>query len=195
MKQLTVFAISFVHLMGFSFAADAQIAPKGNDVNTPLHLLQPDYPVQYGVPVKDSIKKVLDRIYDYLDAVTPPQLVNRKTSEPVTDFTRADSNTIFKPGDFRLMSYEWGVTYSGMLLIAEATGDRRFADYTNSRLQLIAAMAPQFRALYQKNPQAPNIIRSFLNPHALDDGGAISASDERDVRRRRSRTKPGPTWL
>lgn len=182
MKQLIKSTIFFPLAVGAFLNSYAQNAPKGNDVNTPLHLLQPDYPVQYGVPVKDSIKKVLDRIYNYLDAVTPAQLVNRKTNEPVTDYSKADSNTIFKPGDFRLMSYEWGVTYSGMLLIAEATGDKKFADYTNSRLQLIAAMAPQFRALYQKNPQAPNIIRSFLNPHALDDGGAISAAMIKSLR-------------
>ncbi len=182
MKALSVFVTAFLHLIVISFTAAAQTAPKGNDVNTPLHLLQPDYPVQYGVPVKDSIKKVLDRVYNYLDAVTPAQLVNRKTNEPVTDYSKVDSNTIFKPGDFRLMSYEWGVTYSGMLLIADATGDKKFADYTNSRLQLIAAMAPQFRWMYQKTPQAPNLLRSFLNPHALDDGGAISAAMIKSLR-------------
>ena len=80
MKQFTVFAVSFLQLIVFSFAAHAQTIPKGNDVNTPLHLLQPDYPVQYGVPVKDSIKKVLDRIYNYLEAVTPAQLVKDRKS-------------------------------------------------------------------------------------------------------------------
>ena len=158
------------------FIAGAQSTPKVNDVNTPLHLLQPDYPVAYGVPVKDSIKKVLDRVYNYLDAVTPAQLVNKKTNEAVTDYTKADSNTIFKPGDFRLLSYEWGVTYSGMLLVGEATGDKRFTEYTNKRLQFIAAVAPYFKNLFDKNPNAANPIRGYLNPHALDDGGALSAA-------------------
>ncbi len=162
--------------MAIPFSTFAQTTPKGNDVNTPLHLLQPDYTVPYGVPVKDSIKKVLDRIYNYLDAVTPAQLVNKKTNEVITDYSKADSNTIFKPGDFRLMSYEWGVTYSGMLLVAEATGDKKYADYTNKRLQFIASIAPSLKNLYAKNPAAPNPIRGFLNPHALDDGGALSAA-------------------
>ncbi|MES1219947.1 MAG: glycoside hydrolase family 88 protein, partial [Bacteroidota bacterium] len=160
----------------FPCIADAQTTPKGNDVNTPLHLLQPDYTVPYGVPVKDSIEKVLDRMYNYLDAVTPAQLINKKTNESVTDYAKADSNTIFKPGDFRLMSYEWGVTYSGMLLAAEATGDKKFADYTNKRLQFIASIAPSFKNLYDKNPSSPNPMRGFLDPHALDDGGALSAA-------------------
>jgi len=176
MKRLIKIAAPLMVFASASLMLCAQTAPKGNDVNTPLHLLQPDYPMPYGVPVKDSIKKVLDRIYNYLDTVTPAQLVNRKTNEAVTDYAKADSNTIFKPGDFRLMSYEWGVTYSGMLLVAEATGDKRFADYTNNRLAFIAAIAPVFKNLFDKNPAASNPIRSFLNPHALDDGGAISAA-------------------
>jgi len=176
MKHLFLSASASLLLLVPAFTCVGQAKPAANDVNTPLHLLQPDYPVTYGVPVKDSIKKVLDRVYNYLDAVTPPQLVNRKTNEAVTDYSKADSNTIFKPGDFRLTSYEWGVTYSGMLLVAEATGDKKFADYTNKRLQFIGAIAPSLKSLYDKNPGAPNPIRSFINPHALDDGGAISAA-------------------
>jgi len=182
MKQSIAFVIPLACLTIISFTATAQTSPKGNDVNTPLHLLQPDYPVPYGVPVKDSIKKVLDRIYNYLDAVTPAQLVNRKTNEVVSEYTKADSNSIFKPGDFRLMSYEWGVTYSGMLLVAEATGDNRYAAYTNNRLAFIAAIAPVFKNLFDKYPNASNPIRSYLHPHALDDGGALSAAMIKSLR-------------
>jgi len=145
-----------------------------NDVNTPLHLMKPDYPVAYGVPVKDSIYAIVNRVYNYLDAVTPAALIDKKTQLPVTDFTRQDTNTIFKPGDFRLMSYEWGVTYSGMLRLALATGEKKFADYTFNRLRFIAALAP----FWQKSgaPTAGGPIHGFLHPHALDDGGAISAA-------------------
>lgn len=181
MKHPSFYAITLFLLVP-AIAALAQPKPAANDVNTPLHLLQPDYTIAYAVPVKDSIQKVLDRIYNYLDAVTPAQLVNKKTNEPVTDYSKADSNTIFKPGDFRLMSYEWGVTYTGMLLAAEATGDKKFADYTNKRLQFIAAIAPSLKTLHDKNPAAPNPIRSYLNPHALDDGGALSAAMIKSLR-------------
>jgi unsaturated rhamnogalacturonyl hydrolase len=170
----------------------AQTAPAKNDVNTPLHLLQPDYTIPYGVPVKDSIKKKLDRVYDYLNAVTPAQLVNKNSSEPVKDFTAIDSNSIFQPGDFRLMSYEWGVTYSGMLLVGEAAGDKKFSDYTNTRLQFIAGIAPALQALYKKNPAAPNPLRSFFNPHALDDGGAISAAMIKSLRQNPQQTSLRP---
>ena len=182
MKKLLAATMIALLLLATTVALNAQTAPAKNDVNTPLHLLQPDYPVPYGVPVKDSIQKVLDRIWQYLDAVTPAELINRNTHAAITDYAAIDSNTIFKPGDFRLMSYEWGVTYSGMLLAAEATGDKKFAAYTNSRLQFIASIAPHFNALYDKDPKASNAIRSFLNPHALDDGGALSAAMIKSLR-------------
>ena len=181
MKKTAVLLSVFSFVLFFSAAAQ-QTMPRGNDVNTPLHLLQPDYPVPYGVPVKDSITKVLDRIYNYLNAVTPAQLVNKKANQAIADYSKADSNSIFKPGDFRLMSYEWGVTYSGMLLASEATGDKKFADYTNQRLQFIGAIAPALQTVHNKNPQAPNAIRNFLSPHALDDGGAISAAMIKSLR-------------
>ena len=181
MKKPAALLALFSFVLIFSTVAQ-QTAQRGNDVNTPLHLLQPNYPVPYGVPVKDSIVKTLERIYDYLAAVTPPQLVNRKTNELITDYSKADSNTIFKAGDFRLLSYEWGVTYTGMLLAAEATGEEKYGDYTNQRLQFIGAIAPALQTVHNKNPQAPNAIRNFLSPHALDDGGAISAAMIKSLR-------------
>lgn len=149
---------------------------KRNDSNTPLHALQPDYPVPYGPPTAESIKKVLDRIYSYLDAATPVQIENRRTAEAVTDFSKVDSNTIFRPGDFRLTSYEWGVTYSGMLEAGDAMADKKYTDYTVKRLQFISGIVPHFKTLYDKNPGATNALRSVINPHALDDAGAICAA-------------------
>jgi rhamnogalacturonyl hydrolase YesR len=168
---LTVFSFVFI----FSAVAQ-QTTARGNDVNTPLHLLQPDYPIPYGVPVKDSIIAVLNRIYNYLNAVTPAKLVDRRTNKEVLLYTEADSNYIFMPGDFRLLSYEWGVTYSGMLLAGMATGDQKFSEYTDKRLQFIATYFPDFWRLYNKYPKAPNPFHSLLEPHALDEGGAISAA-------------------
>lgn len=55
-------------LLGAGLTATAQ---KQNDVTTPLHAMQPDYPVPYVIPAKADVKKVLDRIYNYLDTVTP----------------------------------------------------------------------------------------------------------------------------
>jgi rhamnogalacturonyl hydrolase YesR len=153
----------------------AQTAPR-NDVTTPLHLMRPDYPTPYGQPAAEEITKVLNRVFTYLDAATPAKLINGKTKEDITDLSKLNNEAIFAPGDFRLTSYEWGVTYAGMLNVGEATGDNRYTDYTNKRLKLLADVAPYFRTQLASNPQAASPVRSVLMPHALDDAGAVCAA-------------------
>jgi len=152
------------------------VAQKQNDVVTPLHALQPDYPIPYSVPTKESVKKVLDRVYTYLDAVTPMQFANKSNNQVFDKVDKPDTNIIFKQGDFRLTSYEWGVTYSAMLLAAEATGDKRYSDYTQQRMNFIAGAVPAFRSLYQQYPKNSNPLRQPVAPHALDDAGAMCAA-------------------
>lgn len=153
------------------------LAQKINDSNTPLHLSKPDYATPYLIPSKEDIVKVLDRIYNYLDAVTPAQIVD-ETGAALTDLNKiTQSKQIgFKQGDFRLLSYEWGVTYAGMLLATEATDDPKYANYTMKRMKLLADIYPLMAELDKKNPDAQNPMRSVLHPHALDDAGAICAA-------------------
>ncbi len=150
-------------------------APR-NDSNTPLHLLQPDYTIPYGAPDTAGVKAVLDRVFQYLDATTPAKLVNRKTGQVVTDYSKPDSGVTVQSGDYRLTSYEWGVTYSAMLRIFEVTGDARYADYLKKRFDFLAGVTPYFKILYQASPQASNPLRQVIDPHALDDAGAVAAS-------------------
>jgi len=172
-KFLKSSLIAFVFSSGLSVMA--QQTSKTNDVTTPLHLMKPDYPTPYGKPVVEDITKVLSRVYTYLDAVTPAKMVDGKKDE-INDITRLTSDATFAQGDFRLTSYEWGVTYAGMINAGEATGDTRFTDYTNKRLKFIADVAPFFRSQLQSNTEVPAVIRSVLQPHALDDAGAVCAA-------------------
>lgn len=151
-------------------------AQKPNDVTAPLHALQPNYNIPYAVPTTQAVKGTLDRIYNYLDTVTPPQFVNRKTGQEVTDLSKADTNVLFKLGDFRLTSYEWGVTYSGMLRAGEVTGDQRYNDYTKQRMQAIASAIPFLSRVYEQFPKTTNPLRQPIAPHALDDAGAMCAA-------------------
>jgi rhamnogalacturonyl hydrolase YesR len=169
--------MSFLLLSGAAGAVQAQyVTTKGNDVSTPLHLLKPDYPVPYGAPSVAAVKEVLNRVHHYLDSTTPAKFVDRRTGSELKNVSAPDTNIMVKQGDFRLTSYEWGVTYSGMLLATEATGDNRYADYTKDRVQFIADAVPAFRTLYQKYPKANNPFRQPVAPHALDDAGAVCAA-------------------
>ena len=129
-KTTYLFAAGYLFalcLLAFAHPLFSQMTPaRGNDVTAPLHALQPDYPVPYSIPSRDGVTQVLERVLHYLDAVTPAQFSDRVTGAVVTVGSHADTNIVFKQGDFRLTSYEWGVTYAGMLLAGEATGDRIF---------------------------------------------------------------------
>jgi len=115
-------------------------------------------------------------VLTYLDAATPAQFADRVSGTVVEVRDKADTNIVFKPGDFRLTSYEWGVTYAGMLLAGEVTGDHRYTEYTRQRLKWMAAAAPAFRAVYQRTPLGSNPLRQMIDPHALDDAGAMCAA-------------------
>jgi len=134
-----------------------------------------DYPTPYTPPKIENVKAVLDKIYNYLDAATPAQLVHRKSGDAVS-LNAIDTNTIIKPGDFRLTSYEWGVTYSGMMEVGAATGDKKFTDYTKSRVEFIASSVPAFKTLYQQHGRRGNAFAQPIEPRALDDAGAICAA-------------------
>jgi unsaturated rhamnogalacturonyl hydrolase len=158
--------------------AFTQHAPT-NDANTPLHMMRPSYPVPYGVPKPEEVARLLRLVHTYLDETTPPGFVNARTGEPLNDLTRLDENTALRPGDFRIVSYEWGVTYAGMLLASEATGDPRFRDYTERRLQFIADAAPFFRKTVAEHAGdwgARLPMRNLVAPRALDDCGAMCAA-------------------
>ena len=153
---------------------------KVNDVVTPLHAMKVNYPTPYDITDPAKVKQTLDRVFDYLDKTTPPQFVKRGTNQPVA-LNAIDTSTIFKPGDFRLTSYEWGVTYAGMLLAGQATGDNRYTEYTKTRLNFLADAV----AAYKKTGQAParrNPLHSMMNPGALDDCGALCAATVKTIR-------------
>ena len=172
MKSIRLSFFSVMFIIGLTTMAQQP----HNDVTAPLHLMKPDYPTPYGKPSVEDITKVLNRVYTYLDAATPAKIVNSKTGEEITDLKKLTSDAVFAPGDFRLTSYEWGVTYAGMINSGEATGDNRYTDYTNRRLKLIADVAPYFREQIKLNHNEPSPVRSVLLPHALDDAGAVCAA-------------------
>jgi rhamnogalacturonyl hydrolase YesR len=104
------------------------------------------------------------------------QLLDKTTQETITDLSKLNSNSIFKQGDFRLISYEWGVTYTGMLEAGAATGDKKYTDYTIDRINFIAQVVKQYKSYLQQHPGDATPVRSVLDPHALDDAGSMAAA-------------------
>ncbi|MRV71737.1 glycoside hydrolase family 88 protein [Duganella sp. FT92W] len=169
-------------LFPVTLTVSAQDAPPAQEkgpaaADAMLHALQVDYPTPYRAMEEAEVKAVLDRVFAYLDRTTPAELINKTTGAPVTDLSRPDPDAVFKPGDFRLTSYEWGITYTGMLAVGAVTRDQRYTDYTLTRHKLLSQLTKTYYPAVQadlKNSHAP--IKSFLNPHALDDAGALCHS-------------------
>lgn len=158
----------------YCLGAQAQEKPV-TDVTTPLHLMKPEYPIPYGIPQEKEVKEVLDRVYNYLNEVTPAKVIDRNSGNEIQDFSLITSDAILQRGDFRIVSYEWGVTYAGMLLVGEVTGDKQYTQYTETRLNLLGDLTE----VYRNNP-ALNVgrspVHSVLYPRALDDAGAMCAA-------------------
>jgi unsaturated rhamnogalacturonyl hydrolase len=142
------------------------------DSNTALHALTPDYQVPYGPGTAEEITTVLNRILGYLEVSTPPRMIDRKSNEAISDLSKLTSGSVFEPGVFRLVSYEWGVAYGAMLNAAEATGDQKFRDYSIKRVNFIGDVATH----YKTSPTASSPVRSILEPRSLDDAGSMCAA-------------------
>lgn len=164
-------------------AATAQTPPV-NDNNTPLHLMKPAYKLGYGIPKTEEVKQVMDRVLRYIDGETPAVLIDKRTGQEVavpkssgkTATWTANEHMQLKQGGFRLTSYEWGVTYSAVLAAYEATGDEAYRDYVSKRHQLLAGIFPAFKKLHEQGKSFDGNIRRVVDPHALDDAGAVCCS-------------------
>lgn len=147
-----------------------------NDNNTPLHLMKPAYRVGYGIPTVDEVKQVMDRVLNYIDQETPAMLVDKRSGQEVTKLNNINEHSQLRQGGFRLTSYEWGVTYSGVLAAYEATGDASYIEYVQKRHRLLADIFPSFQQLHRQGRQFDVNIRRVVDPHALDDAGAVCCS-------------------
>ncbi len=149
---------------------------KINDSNTPLHLSKPGYTTSYGIPSKEKIKSQLVQILNYLEKATPAELIYKNQDLKKIGGTEINENTEFAGDDFRITSYEWGVTYAGMLLAGEVTKDKRFTEYAYKRLKMISDLGLYYLKNKKIVPGKESPVYSVLRPQALDDAGALCAS-------------------
>jgi rhamnogalacturonyl hydrolase YesR len=118
-----------------------------NDSNTPLHLLQPEYTTPYGLLSPEKIKNDVDRVFRFIEK-----------------------------GQFRTVSYEWGVTYAALLAAAQATGDSIYENYVSTRFRSLAENVPQAKYKWDKTGTIDPQMRSIIQPQALDDAGSMCAA-------------------
>lgn len=137
------------------------------------------YPLPYSPATVEEIKGVLDRVLTYLEKLTPVRLVDLTTGKRA-DLASLPDNPGLEMTDYPLIGYEWGVTYSGMLLAAEVLGDSRYRDYTASRMTAIAAVAACQRArsgdVKLESRLQRQALHTVLHPRELDHAGSLCAA-------------------
>ena len=137
------------------------------------------YPVAYHRPTVTEITGQLERVRGYLESAFPARIIDRRTGQPISPQSAPVRDAVADRGPeqkFNPLDYTTGVIHAGMLSAAEATGDRRFADFTARQLQFIADALPYFRAQAAQFGPAGNSFRGILAPAALDDCGAMTAA-------------------
>ena len=144
--NIKTIALASLLMPAMAFAQDNTTI---NDSNTPLHLLKPDYKYGYGVSTKQEVKAAIDKVMNYILA---------------------------NPQQFRTTSYEWGVTYRACLDAAKASGDKKYAAYVEQNFKAIADAFPGAMKDLKKGKTLDTAIRKVVDPHALDDAGAICAA-------------------
>jgi rhamnogalacturonyl hydrolase YesR len=147
-----------------------------NDSQTPLHLLQPAYTIPYGELSISTVKASIDLVMNYLRTSTPMEVENAQTHVKITDYNTIDENSQLVRGAFRLASYEWGVTYAGMLRTFQTTGDSAYLRYASDRMKFLAVVTPAFKKVLLADKPLDPQLRQILTPHALDDAGAVCAA-------------------
>jgi unsaturated rhamnogalacturonyl hydrolase len=146
--------------------------------------LKVNYPTPYELATTEQIRAVVDRIHAYVVEAAPVRVINGDTGEAVTDMAKLPKSVALERTDLQIATYEWGVTYAGMMLLSQITGDARFNQYTDERVTAIAKLAAHTRAnlppgttlaTYQR-PAHGIPVRNAVLPGRLDDGGAMCAA-------------------
>jgi unsaturated rhamnogalacturonyl hydrolase len=145
--------------------------------------LKVEYPTPYEPATEEQIRAVLERVHGYLLEASPVRPIDADTGQAAT-LDRLPEHVALARTDFLILTYEWGVTYAGMLRAAEVTNDDRYRDYTRERVSAISTVAAHARAKLpagttrENFPQAKHgmSLRGILLPRALDDAGAMCAA-------------------
>lgn len=137
------------------------------------------YPVEYTVPTRESVKATLDRMYGSIEANTSLRVFDNSAGvELLAPDLDHLSPTAVVDGRYPPMNrwdYPNGVILTAFHRIYEATGDQRYVAYTTDFYDFIFTWMPYFRALEEQTGQRNDFSR-MIHMSALDHCGAITAA-------------------
>ncbi len=179
-----------VTCMGLAAVATGQSTPRQvytspqQDPGVYSGRLKVDYPTPYELATAEQIRSVLDRIHGYAIDAAPVRVIDGDTGEAITDLSKLPATVALARTDLQIVTYEWGVTYAGMMLLSRITGDARYNEYVDERVTAVAKLAAHARANLQPGTTSANYprpahgiwLRGMLLPERLDDAGAMCAA-------------------
>jgi len=153
---------------------------RNRDNKDPNDLAEGTYPIPYQRPTLAEVGEVLERVLGYLESVEPDRVVDRETGRAITDFSVPNVAASIPAEDgraFNPLDYTMGVVHSGMLRARDATGDERFAGYTQRQLRFIADRLRYFRQVVASGarPSKAN-FGPIIATASLDDSGSMCAA-------------------
>jgi rhamnogalacturonyl hydrolase YesR len=183
-------SVSILILLAFACAsAGAQSRPQNVTVSPQQNpgvysgRLTVDYPTPYEPASVAEIQSTLQRVHGYLEQASPIRIIDGDTGEAISDPKKLPARPALARTDLLILSYEWGVTYSGMLLAAKATGDKRYLEYTDQRLSALARVGQQAKKTFTPSADGSRTrskhgmsVGSMIAPRSLDDSGAMCAA-------------------
>ena len=86
----------------------------------------PEYQVPYEYPTVDDIKEVLNRVRVYYESTSPLCIIDSKTGEEITDFTKLNKNARVSEGFSSEWTYTHGVVLSAFEYIDDVIGNPAF---------------------------------------------------------------------
>jgi len=176
MKQKNVFLLSaWLILFVISVVSITNAQEHSRDAGDPG---AGQYNLPYEIPNIDSIKNQLARIRDYFYAQPAWRIIDVKTGEPITDFSKLNPNADVErsPGGVTLWSYPTGVSYIGMLKCYDVIGDKKYLNYPITNLDFYFDNYPYFTKIDSAFGMKNNLYRAAIRTRSLDDCGSMGAS-------------------
>ena len=172
--------ISMIFALSGCMKKEEKIGSKNPVPNNKTGLGAGEFNLPYELPKVDSIKSVLDRVLVFFKNNTEYKVIDKKTDEEITDFSKLDQNADLATGEnndvISLWSYPMGVTYSGMLKVTEATGDTSYEQYASKNIDFYFDNLSYFRKIDSAFGEQRNRYDDVLHTNALDDCGSMGAA-------------------
>lgn len=163
-----------IGILALFCVAPSVLANNSGPINKALWRQSADYPIPYGIPDEKEITNTLERVHGFLDQNCGIKLTDTD-GNPINSISDSDL-PLLKEGPLRILSYELGVVYDGMLQSYQQTGNPAFLDFCQDRLQLLADLGRHYDKIPSTQRPKNYPTKWLQEPEKLDHCGSMTAA-------------------